>query len=275
VPFDFSELGAYTLVVTTLLTGDLDNGNNASTLDLENVFCMPSMDCSFGDGFRLVQIAEINNTSDCEGYGDFTAQIANLSQGTTNDITFTTEYGDQNVKVWIDFNDDLDFTNDEIVVPNFVIAPGAAAGSYTETLTLMIPSGAAIGEHLMRAKSSWQAEVDNDPCAESEYGETEDYTVNVGILGTADFAISNGDLVVTTLANNQFQVSLQTQFEGNVFLGIYNVLGQEIGFEKRLPRENGTYKMNLDMSSVSSGVYLLKIGGQTTTSYKTARIIVQ
>jgi hypothetical protein len=42
-----------------------------------------------------------------------------------------------------------------------------------------------------------------------------------------------------------------------------------------LPRENGTYKMNLDMSSVSSGVYLLKIGGQTTTSYKTARIIVQ
>jgi hypothetical protein len=275
VPFDFSELGDYTIVVTTLLAGDLDNANDATTLDLENVFCMPSMDCSFGDGFRLVQIAEINNTSGCEGYGDFTAQIANLSQGTTNDITFTTEYGDQNVKVWIDFNDDLDFTNDEIVVPNFVMAPGAAAGSYTETVSLTIPAGAAIGEHLMRAKSNWQAEVDNDPCAESEYGETEDYTVNVGILGTADFAISNGDLVVTTLANKQFQVSLQTQFEGNVFLGVYNVLGQEIGFEKRLPRENGTYKMNLDMSSVSSGVYLLKIGGQTTTSYKTARIIVQ
>lgn len=274
-PFDFSTLGTYNIVVRTLLAGDLDATNDETSLDVENVLCSPSSDCTLGDGFRLVQIAEINNPSDCEGYGDFTTQIANLGEGSSNSITFTTEYGDQNVKVWIDFNDDLDFTTDEIVVPNFVIAAGQAAGSYTETTTLTVPAGAAFGEHRMRVKSNWQAEVDDDPCVESQYGETEDYTANIGVLGTEDFEVANGDLVITTLANKQFEVTLNTQFDGSVFLGVYNILGQEMGFNKRIPKENGIYKLNLDMSSVSSGVYLLKVGGQTTTSYKTARIIVQ
>ncbi|MGK0386067.1 MAG: hypothetical protein ACI849_000674, partial [Patiriisocius sp.] len=273
--FDFSDLGVYAITVKTLLTGDLDSTNDEITLDVENLLCTPSMDCSLGDGFRLVAVAEINNSSDCEGYGDFTTLVANLSQGSTNDITFTTEYGDQNVKVWIDFNDDFSFTNDEIVVPNFIIAPGQAGGSYTETASLTIPAGATIGEHRMRAKSNWQEEVSDDPCEASQYGETEDYTVNVGVLAVEDFEISSGDLIVTSQTNKVFEVTLQTQFEGNVYLGVYNVLGQEVGFNKRIPRENGMYKLTLDMSRVASGIYLLKVGGQTTTSYKVARIIVK
>ncbi|MGJ8665273.1 MAG: GEVED domain-containing protein [Patiriisocius sp.] len=273
--YDFSALDTYTIVVSTLLAGDSDTTNNEVTLTIESILCMPSMDCSLGDGFRLVQIAEINNASECEGYGDFTNQIANLSQGTSNAINFTTEYGDQNVKVWIDFNDDFNFTANEIVVPNFVIAPGQADGTYTETATLTVPGGAPLGEHRMRVKSNWQAEVSNDPCDESEYGETEDYTVNIGILGTEDFAISDADLIVVTLPNKQFEVSLNSTFDGSVYLGVYSMLGQEMAFNKRIPNENGTYKMTLDMSKVSSGVYILKIGGQTTTSYRTARIIVK
>ena len=38
----------------------------------ENVFCTPSMDCSVGDGFQLFQLGDIDNESECEGYGDFT-----------------------------------------------------------------------------------------------------------------------------------------------------------------------------------------------------------
>ena len=91
--------------------------NDEVTVVVENFLCQPSMDCSFGDGFQLVAIAEINNVSGCEGYGDFTNLIANLAPGSTNDITFTTGYGDQHVKVWIDFNDDFSFTPDEVVVP--------------------------------------------------------------------------------------------------------------------------------------------------------------
>ena len=44
---------------------------------------------------------------------------------------------------------------------------------------------------------------------------------------------------------------------------------------KTVSKEGNTYKASLDMSNVSSGVYILRMGGQTTTSYKTARIIVE
>ena len=77
------------------------------------------------------------------------------------------------------------------------------------------------------------------------------------------------------LPNNQFELNLTTDFDGGVFAGVYNILGQELGFNKKLPKEGNTYKLNLDMSHVSSGVYLIKVGGQTTTSYKTTRIIVK
>lgn len=273
---DFSVLGTYTVTVATSLSGDLNTSNDEISAEIESVLCQPVLDCSFGDGFELVSVAEINNPSGCEGYGDFTDQIANLGAGETYDITFTTGYGDQHVKVWIDFNDDNTFDVTEIVVPNFVIAPGQAAGTYTETVTLSMPPNPPSGEHRMRAKSNWQAPVPNDACEETQYGETEDYTANViGILGVDEIEISNSDLTIISLPNNQFEVSLNTNFDGGVYLAVFNVLGQEIGFNKRVPKIDNAYRVNLDMSKVASGVYIIKMGGQSTTSYKTGRIIVK
>jgi len=272
---DFTPLGTYTIVASTSLAGDQESTNDEVTSVVENTLCMPSMDCSFGDGFQLVAIAEINNVSGCEGYADFTNLIANLAQGSTNDITFTTGYGDQNVKVWIDFNDNFSFAANEVVVPNFVIAPGQGAGSYTVTVDLNIPAGAEIGEHRMRVKSNWQAPVGNDACSEPTYGETEDYTANIGDLGVNDTLISESELIIISLPNNQFELSLRTDFDGGVYAGVYNILGQELGFDKKLLKEGNAYRLNIDMSHAASGVYLIKVGGSSTTSYKTARIIVK
>ena len=63
----------------------------------------------FGDGLQLFNVGEINNPSACEGYGDFTDQVAYLDENSTYSLTVTTGYGDQHVKVWIDFNDDSNF----------------------------------------------------------------------------------------------------------------------------------------------------------------------
>ena len=46
-----------------------------------NIYCTPSMDCSYGDGLQLFQFANINNPSECEGYGDFTNLSTDLEQG--------------------------------------------------------------------------------------------------------------------------------------------------------------------------------------------------
>ncbi|WP_432411413.1 GEVED domain-containing protein [Rasiella sp. SM2506] len=272
---DLTNPGSYTIEVTTLLGGDQQPSNNVASVVVENILCVPSIDCSNGDGFRLVSIAEINNTSGCEGYGNFIDQIANLGSGTTNSLTITTERGDQNVRVWIDFNDDFNFSSGELVAGNVVIAPGQGAGTFTETIDLVIPSGAQSGEHLMRLKSNYDGPVPVNACTSTQFGETEDYKVNIGVLGVNDFAISNSDLVVVSLGENKFDITLNTTFEEGVFMAVYNMLGQDVGFEKSLPKVGNSYKASLDMGNMSSGVYLIKIGGQSTTTSKTARIIVK
>ena len=272
---DLNTVGTYSISVSTLLSGDQLPANNESSIVVDNLLCMPESNCSVGHGFRVFEIGGINNATGCEGYGDFTNLIAVLEPGSTTPLTVTSDYGNQRISVWIDFNDDLDFTADERVVDNYEFASGQTAGSVTETFDLVVPAGAALGEHRMRARSSGTGPISDDVCEEILFGETEDYTANIGNLGVNDNVISSSELNVLTLPNNQFEVSLITEFEGGVYLAVYNTLGQEIGFNKRVPFIDGAFRLNLDMSAMSSGVYLVRMGGQATTSYKTARIIVK
>ncbi len=271
---DFSALGTYNLTVSTSLAGDGNPSNNAVTSEIENIICQPTGNCSAGHGFRLFSIAEINNPSDCEGYGDFTNLIANLAPNSTTPLTITTNFGGQFIKVWIDYNDDSIFTANEVVVDNFQIAPGQGPGSYTETLDLVIPAVNAVGQHRMRAKSNWNGPVPNNACDETAFGETEDYTVNLGVLGVEDMAIRNGELLITSTDNKHFDISLISDYEGMGYISVFNLLGQELGI-KPIGKVDGAYHLKLDMSFAASGVYIIKAGGETTTAIKTARIIVK
>ncbi|MCF6306673.1 MAG: T9SS type A sorting domain-containing protein [Flavobacteriaceae bacterium] len=271
---DFSTLGNYNLTVSTTLSGDQDNSNNEVIVVVTNMLCQPSGDCSLGDGFQLFSIAEINNPSGCEGYGDFSNLIANLAPGSTNSLTVTTGWGNQHVNVWIDFNDDFTFTTNELVVNDYIIASGQGAGSYTETFDLVIPANATIGEHIMRAKTNWNAPVPADACEETTFGETEDYTANIGVLGVNDFVINNSNLIITSIDNNNFEVIFNSEFDGTVYMAIYNMLGQQLGV-KLVENNGGSYRMNIDLSNVESGVYLIRVGGKNTTTFKTGRVIVK
>jgi hypothetical protein len=272
---DFTALGSYTIVAGSSLVGDQEASNDESTVVVDNVLCQPSMNCSFGDGFQLFAVTDINNPSACEEYGDFTAQVANLEQGSTNELTVTTGYGDQFVSVWIDFNDDSDFSADELVVDNFVIASGQAGGTYTETMDLIVPATAAIGAHRMRAKANWNAPVPNDPCEETSFGETEDYTANIGVLGLSDIAINSSELLVSSIDNKIFEVMLTSSFNDIIYAGIYNILGQQIAVKTTQRNEDNGYKFSIDMSSSAPGVYIVKVGALGSISSKSERIIVK
>ena len=274
---DLSAPGNHTIIARTDLPDDSNPANDEYTKTVFNgtVYCNPSMDCSFGDGFTNVTVSDLNHDSECEGYADFTAFTAELAPGGSYDFTVTTGYGDQNVRVWIDFNDDGNFTNDETVVPNFVIAPGSAAGTYTETATLTIPESIPTGNsHRMRVKSNWQAVVSDDPCEASQYGETEDYTANMGVLSIEDLTISQGEFTVLTSPNNQFDIILKTDFDGVASVAIFNVLGQIVSYNN-LEKQGDSYEYHLDMSYADAGVYFVRMGDNTSKTYKTAKIIVK
>ena len=272
---DLTALGPYEITVSTALGGDQDPTNDSASTTVTNLLCQPNLNCSFGDGFQLFAVNEINNPSGCEGYGDFTTQVANFDQDTVYDLTVTTGYGDQYVTVWIDFNDDFSFTADEKVVNNYVVAPGQAGGSYTETMALTIPAGANPGTHLMRAKTNWQAEVPENACEETTYGETEDYSANIGGLSGNDYVFSVSELLVRESENDQFDIELRTQYQGPLYFALYNTLGQQLKFKTLSQSGPDLYQIKLDMAQAASGVYIVKLSGPELTTYQSAKLIVR
>lgn len=271
---DVSVIGSYDFVAGTELAGDSDTTNDDIAVTIENQFCQPAMDCSFGDGLQLVQVGSIDNPSGCEGYADFTALSTELLISSSTDITFTTGYGDQFVRVWIDFNDNNVFELTEIVLNNVEIADGSAGGSYTETFSLLVSAGVPLGEHIMRVKTNWNAPVPADACEETTYGETEDYTVDiVTVLGVDDIELSDSNFVITSTDNKHFQITLSNvSYDDLLQIRVNSVLGQTV-LANWLENNNGTYTYELDMSYAPSGVYLVRLGNRDFGKVK--RIIVK
>ncbi len=142
-------------------------------------YCYPSANCSYGDGFTDFALEAISNlNNDCsndnglDGYGNFTDMIANLSPGESYTLQWETGYSDQYASLWIDFNDDKEFDNDEMLIDNFHLSNDGQLYNTDFEIPEMVPAG----EHRLRIRAHWQ-EPASDPCSSYSYGETEDYTV--------------------------------------------------------------------------------------------------
>jgi len=275
-PGDFSALGDHELFVKTDLSGDLDISNDETFVVVTKEICQPEINCNSGDGIATLQLGSIDNTSGCDpnGYGDYTDLMTDLDQGSTNDLTITTGYGDQYVKVWIDFNDNFVFEVEEIVVNDYIIAPGQSSGTFTETMQIEIAQDANPGEHMMRAKTNWDNPVPNDPCEETSYGETEDYTINIDqMIGIGKFNNEPNELIVSSPGNNHFDVSFTAiNIQETLIISVHNIYGNTI-IENKVQNVNGKYEYDFDMSYASPGVYLLRLGSNTFGKVK--RIVVK
>ena len=259
----------YTLTVTASTENDTNVSDNSYSLDLSRYsFCYPESDCSFGDGMNSFSFGDISNLdSGCSpnGYGDFTDQSTDLVAGDVYDMTFVTGYGSQVFRVWIDYNDDSYFSLDELIVDNPMLGSGQGAGSISGTLPITIPLSATIGEHLMRVKSNWQTGVPDDACEETQYGETEDYTVNIVeslSIGEIEGSIIN---IYPNPSNGVFNINLN----GEILLyEVANILGQVVA-DGRF--ENGDNM--LDLSSNETGTYILKLTATSNGKFKLFKLV--
>ena len=220
-----------------------------------NIYCTPSMNCEVSDGFQLFQLGDIDNESQCEGYGDFMGLSTELFQNSSNELTVTTGYGDQYVKVWIDFNDDLEFTSEEIVVDNYILAPGQGAGIHTETMELVIPENAVLGTHILRAKTNWAADVPDNPCSVTTYGETEDYTVIIieSLMGINENNLPLNPIIYPNPTEGKVTVDLKSSYK-DISVKLYDLLGRELFTKFYIEGRELHFKIN-----EPSGVYFLSI----------------
>lgn len=150
--------------------------NDANNNCNEGTYCSSASDNTNYEFIENVNTAGINNTSgDDGGYGDFTAQTANVNAGTSYVIILTPGFGTPTIyneywKVWIDFNKDGDFEDagEELL---------SESGSSTINSTISIPASAPSGSTRMRITMNYDNPV--TPCGTFQYGEVEDYTVNI------------------------------------------------------------------------------------------------
>ena len=235
----------------------------------ENVYCIPSMNCSYGDGLQWVQLGSINHTSGCEGYANFTEYTTSLEQGTDYEMTVTTGYGDQYIKAWIDYNNDLEFTEDEVIVNNYVIEPGVdSSGEFTETIGISIPEDTALGQHVLRIKTNWNAPVPEDSCVETQYGETEDYTVVIEAqsLGVINSNFSIQPSLHPNPTNGNVTLDLKKNYN-NVSITLHDMLGRKImakdyelvqNFELTLQQSSGVYFLTVISENKKAVFKLIK-----------------
>ncbi|NNC83610.1 MAG: T9SS type A sorting domain-containing protein [Flavobacteriales bacterium] len=272
---DFSQIGDYEITAYTSLPSDSDPSNDSSTETVTKQFCQPQTNCTLGDGIVQLILSNIDNNSGCDpdGYGDYTDLTVNLDQGTTYDLTITTEYGSQYVVAWIDMNDNFVFEDEEVVVDNYVIADGQGGGSYTETMDLVVPVDATLGEHIMRVKTNWNNPVPTDACEETTYGETEDYTANIGSVGLNESYLGDGEMIISTFEDDRFNIRFVNEtLNKDLIIAIYNTSGQVVAQNWVYP-VNGVYEYDLDMSYATPGAYLIRLGDQQGGKVK--RIIVR
>lgn len=149
-----------------------------------------------------VKLNTIDNTSTGSTYSDFTALDTDLMAGQTYAISITTTadlpYYLTAYSVWIDFNGNEEFENQGEQIFTMVTVSGTVATGF-----VTIPVDAVPMSTTMRV-SMVNSGLPPGPCDFIQYGEVEDYTIN--ILNATDFVYE--DLVWTPENPNGVSTSM-------------------------------------------------------------------
>ncbi|OBX20920.1 hypothetical protein BAA08_14660 [Bizionia sp. APA-3] len=169
-------------------TGVDCGGSSCQPCQTGSQYCSAQGNSVNDEYISRVQLGTINKASGAQSYSDFTATSTNLTKAESYTITVTptwtgTSYN-EGYAVWIDYNQDGDFTDSgEQVWSRAASKTSPVSGSFT------IPTSATIGETRMRVAMKYNAIPTS--CETFSYGEVEDYTVII-----VDGGNSGGDTTV-------------------------------------------------------------------------------
>jgi len=136
-------------------------------------YCSASGGCD--EYISRVIFNTIDNTSVCSNYSDYTSISTNVNTGETYSLTIENGniYTDDDLGVWIDWNQDQDFDDSG---ENVVCESG---NSGQGTFDITIPADAPSGSTVMRIRIKYNGTECGSPCETTTYGEVEDYFLNV------------------------------------------------------------------------------------------------
>ncbi len=133
-----------------------------------------------------------NNSSgfSANGYGDFTSMTVTQEQGLSVDFSIAESGGSMKFGIWVDWNQDGDFSDagENVYINN----------NYNTSVTgsFMVPTSATTGDTRMRVVGKEIGVDDVDACTGTDHTEAEDYTFHVNVGTPMSFFSS------TTTQNN-------------------------------------------------------------------------
>jgi serine protease len=196
-----------------------------------------------------------NATGTDNGYGDYTDITTALAAGGSYEVTLTPGYAGfaytEYFKVWIDFNGDGDFDDaDELAFD----AGSSSVDPVTGTIN--VPNTVAFGSVRMRVGMDYVGAFGGgsppDACGELEFGESEDYCINLQETVGLNPVPAPEVLIYPNPANDMLNVQLSLD---GVLASLIDSRGRVV--QTQMINGNGT----MDISSLDAGVYLMTLKG--------------
>ena len=179
---------------------------NFTTTEVQLIYCDSKGNSVSDEYIQNVKLGTIDNTSTGgNGYSDHTSISTNLEKSQPYTITITPKWTgtlyDEGYGVWIDYNKDGDFADaGEQVWTMAKSKTTPVSGSFT------VPASALSGATRLRVIMRYNTIPSS--CGSYDYGETEDYTVNIGAgvpdtqAPTAPGSLTASNVAQTTLTLN-------------------------------------------------------------------------
>ena len=186
----------YEFQVRGICSADTSNFSPSSSFTTSSnvLYCSAEGENTSHEWIADVSLGDLSKSSGANGYSDFTNITANLTIGTSYNISLTPGFSDSSAdeywKIWIDLNQDGDFDD-----TNENVFDAGDKSKNTVTGTIVLPSGTTEGNTRMRVVMEYNTVPEH--CGAFSYGEVEDYTVNI----SAGNSGSDVELVYSTFEN--------------------------------------------------------------------------
>lgn len=199
------------------------------------------------------------------GYFNGTSLTANVAAGSASTLYISAGFASSGYtefwNVWIDFNKDGDFSD-----AGEKVVSGSSSSSSRLSATLNIPAGTSLGTTRMRVSMKYNSNA--GPCETFNYGEVEDYTIN--ITNSLSTAVAHSDRQAEQLGNEKAGIMFEaypnpvkdrlvisTTEKGSFTAIVYDLSGKVL---KRAKAEGS--KMELDVADLENGIYFIKVAGE-------------
>ena len=247
-------------------------------------YCASKGNSTTYEYINKVVLGTISNTSgNNTGYKNYTNLSTSLAAGSTYTITLTpgftgasyTEYW----TVYIDYNRNGTLNN-----TGEIVATGSSRAA--KALSFQVPATAKNGPTRLRIQMHYASSITN-PCSTFNYGEVEDYTVNItggSGFNIPTFADIKSDIHVKemTVTPNPVTGSIATVSyhlpkEGQVILRVVDILGRNVQSVHLGNQNEGshTYEMNQVRALINGNYFIVIYQGNEVVGHRKVLILAK